>query len=386
MSSFKLFFKRFRNNFLFQYNVIKSVADWTVMLYIIIPTVVIGGMIYRSWWIEIPEWAVSIPFELFFLIPFLYILTGYFRTYILGADQVFLVKHYKVFLGLKKWGVSSTYGMTLILTAGIGVLIAPFWLQHYNTGLFVLLIYLLFLLSSKWSHMAIKGKLARLQKGWRRTLLFYLTIIVQLQLWGAAYQFIYHRQYIILAAEIIVLMTASFVMNRRRIHSKNSIQRDLRIEGDLKVKWISLIFMFSYQVEKELVSSERTRPRLFSKSQVVFKRRTPFFGYLELFTKALIRNFTYSTTYFQSIGALTFSQVVLPPLWLKLGAAGLVALSILAWNEWVWTKLISKHPIGNKYSSKTELLKAQTATRIAAFIPYFCIIAFTLLRYLGVFS
>jgi ABC-2 type transport system permease protein len=385
LSSSKLFLKRFRNNFLFQYNVIKSVADWTVMLYLIIPAVVIGTMVYRSWWMETPEWIMQVPFEIFILIPFLYILPGYFRTYIMDADQVFLIKHYRIFLGLKLWGVLSTYCMTLILTAGIGVFIAPFWFQHFEAGMFVFFIYLLFLLSSKWSHIAIKGILAGYQKNWKRTVLFYLTIVVQLQLWGIALRLVEHGHYLVLAVVSIILMAASFFMNHKRLHSKNSMQRDLRIERELKVKWIAIIFMFSYQVEKDPVASERNRPWLFRKSQLIFRKRTPFYGYLELFTKVLVRNFTYSATYFQSIGALSFSQIILPTLWLKFGAACLIALSILAWNDWIWSKLITKHPIGNKYSGREEWTKAKSTTRIVAFIPFFLVIGFSLLRYFGVF-
>jgi ABC-2 type transport system permease protein len=385
VSSFSLFLRRFRDCFLFQYKVIKSIADWTIMLYLIVPSVIIGSMIYRSWWHGIPYWAAQMPFEIFFLIPFVYILAGYFRTYLLGADQIFLLKDQRLFLGLKKWGVISTYSMTLLMTACIGLLLAPFWLNHYKAGTSEFLVYLLFLLSSKWSHIAVKGVLAGFQKSWKRPLLFLLAIVLQLQLWGAAYQLIDSAQYVLLAAAGILLIGISIVMNRRRIYSKKSMQRDLRIEGMLKVKWIAMIFMFSYQVEKEPVASERSKPRLFRKSQTLFKKRTPFFGYLELYSKVLIRNITYSATYFQSIGTLSFSQVVLPPLWLKLGAAGLVALSILAWNEWVWHKLFANHPIGSKYSDETDRLKAQRATRTLAFIPFFIVLAFSVLSYYGVF-
>ncbi|RIW35672.1 hypothetical protein D3H55_07255 [Bacillus salacetis] len=385
VNSFSLFLKRFRDNFLFQYNVIRSIADWTIMLYLIVPSAVIGIMIYRSWWQEIPELAQQIPFALFFLIPFIYILPGYFRTYLSGADQIFLLKNHKLFLGLKKWGVTSTYSITLLQTACIGVLQAPFWLNHYNTGISSFLFYLLFMISSKWSHIAVKGMLAGLQKSWKRALFFLLGIILQLQLWGIAYRLIDSNRNVILALACVLLVVISFVMNRRRIYSKKSMQRDLRIEGMLKVKWISMIFMFSYQVEKEPAASARSKPRLFRKSQTIFRKRTPFLGYLEMFSKVLIRNFTYSATYFQSIGTLSFAQVVLPPLWLKLSAASLVALSILAWNEWVWHKLFANHPIGSKYSDKAELINAQRATRTLAFLPFFFVLLISLMKFFGAF-
>ncbi|WP_113927178.1 ABC transporter permease [Bacillus sp. P14.5] len=385
VNSFRLFSRRYRDGFQFQYKAFKSVADWTVMLYLIIPSLVIGTMIYRSWWIDIPDWVEQVPFELFYLIPFLYILTGYFRTCLLEADQVFLVKHQRLFLGVKKWGIFSTYAGTFLLTFAVGGLLAPFWLNHYSISVFAFVVYMVFLLSSKWSHMAVKGALAGKKKSWKRTGLFLLAIVVQLQLWGIAYRLMAAGLDVILLLVNIGLIFFSLVLNRKRIFSENSMKRNLHIEGNLKMKWISLILLFSQHVEKQPVSSERSKPLLFPKSQRIFKRQTPTFGYLELFTKVLIRNFTYSATYTQSIGVLSFSQIVLPALWLKLGAAALVALSIFAWNEWIWEKLVTKHPIGSKYSEKAEFIKVQSITRALAFIPYFAILAISMLHYFGVF-
>ena len=354
------------------------------MLYFIVPGALIGGIIYSSWWEETPEWAGAVPFELFFLIPFFYILTGYFRTGLLDADQVFLVKHQGIFLRLKKWGILSTYFTTVLMTGGIGLLTAPFWLNHFDTGFITFFLYNLFILSSKWSHAAVKGMLMGLQKDWRRTGLFILSIIVQLQLWGTALRLITNGYDLLLVVIILILMFISFKMNIRRIYSKNSMRRDLQIESKLKMKWIALIFMFSFHVEKEPVHSERNRPRLFSKSQLIFKTRSPYKGFLEFFMKVMLRNFSYSALYLQSLGTLSFSQIVLPPLWLKLVAAALIAFSILAWNEWVWNKLIASHPIGSKYKNQLELMKARSTTRIAAFIPYLLIMLISFLHYLKV--
>ncbi|WP_456273678.1 ABC transporter permease [Bacillus sp. AK031] len=384
LTSFGLFLARYRNNILYQYNVIKSVADWTVMLYIIIPAMVIGTLIYRSWWQEIPAWAERLPFQLFFFLAFLFILSGYFRTFVLEADQVFLVKHKKIFLALKRWGIVSSYFSMTIMTVCIGVFLAPFWLKHFEISMEAFGVFLLFFFCSKVSHTAVKGTIVGLEKSWSKTVFSFSAIFLQLVLWAGTYRLVEGESYLPLAAASILLIGLTFMINGRRIRSKKSIASDLQIERSLKVKWISLIFQLSYHVENDSIKPPRQKPRIFRKSQTIFKNRTAYFGFLEFFIKVMMRNFSYSGTYLQSLGALSFSQLVLPPLWLKLGAASLIALSILAWNDWAWNKLIAMHPIGNKYKNQLELMRAKNTTKTAAFIPFLLILLFSLLRYFSV--
>ncbi|MEM5599461.1 ABC transporter permease [Niallia circulans] len=66
MNSRKLFFSRLISNWHYQWKVLRSIADWTVIVYILVPLGVFCGVIYRSWWLEIPVWIHKIPF----IVPF----------------------------------------------------------------------------------------------------------------------------------------------------------------------------------------------------------------------------------------------------------------------------------------------------------------------------
>ena len=59
-----LLYNRIRQNWKYQYGIIKTIIDWTIMLYLVVPTAVIGGAVYRSWWFDTPQWIEEMPFGL----------------------------------------------------------------------------------------------------------------------------------------------------------------------------------------------------------------------------------------------------------------------------------------------------------------------------------
>ena len=54
MSSWKLFRDRYIRDRKYQYRVIRSIADWTIIIYLIIPALLFIIFQYRSWWMELP--------------------------------------------------------------------------------------------------------------------------------------------------------------------------------------------------------------------------------------------------------------------------------------------------------------------------------------------
>jgi len=96
MKNRTLFLQRLLKAWKFQYGVLKSIFDWTIILYLVVPAVIIFSFIYRSWWIEMQPWIEDIP--LFLLFFGLYTLSwfGNIRTYIEEADTIFLLKHFSL--------------------------------------------------------------------------------------------------------------------------------------------------------------------------------------------------------------------------------------------------------------------------------------------------
>lgn len=59
----QLFRRRLFSHWREQSAIIRTAADWTVLLYILIPGGLLGGRLYYGFWNEaLPAWSVDLPF------------------------------------------------------------------------------------------------------------------------------------------------------------------------------------------------------------------------------------------------------------------------------------------------------------------------------------
>lgn len=88
-----LFRKRLGRQWQFNLTIFKSIADWTVWIYLFIPTALFSYYLYRETIMQkqfgLLEW---IPFEVFLYVLFLLLQTGTIRSYLESADQLFLIQ------------------------------------------------------------------------------------------------------------------------------------------------------------------------------------------------------------------------------------------------------------------------------------------------------
>ena len=115
LNSRSLFILRIRQNWKYQYGHIKAILDWTVIVYLVVPAIIIGAIIYRSWWIELPTWFEYVPFPFLFALFFLFLWNGHFQTYVREADRIFLIKNERLMLRMKRVGIiySASFNSSL---------------------------------------------------------------------------------------------------------------------------------------------------------------------------------------------------------------------------------------------------------------------------------
>lgn len=123
------------------------------MVYLIVPGTVIFGMIYRSWWLETPEWIAGLPLFLLFFLFYIFSLMGNFRPFVLEADKVFLVKNKPLFMGMRKWGFVYSLFFQVMGTAVMIAIFLPFLINRYFLEWSQIVTLLLFFISLKWSIM-----------------------------------------------------------------------------------------------------------------------------------------------------------------------------------------------------------------------------------------
>ncbi|GIN57662.1 putative transporter YthQ [Lederbergia ruris] len=374
MKSSKLFWLRLKQEWEHRFRTIKSIVDWTVFVYFVLPATVISFFIYRSWWLEIPNWMEGMPIQLLAL--FFFLLWGdHFHTYVREADRIFLRKNKKLFLQLKQWGILYSYCFQCLSVSGLGIAIAPFWYQHFHlhTGNFLLFAGLW--VSLKWLIMSIKGKWNVQVRGWRSLLRGIPLVIGALIIWELGFRLFIQEEAGWLLLLIVINTALSILFVRRRFTSVYNFEQDLAIDELEKNKYTEMIFQLSLDIEKQpRISTNRTKPRLYAQSNRLFKNRNEKTGYLELFIKAVTRNSQYIFQYLQIISVTSAAIILLPPVWLKIAVMISGALFLSTWVGNTWRRIVEEHPFARKYPKEWGYFQAKKIVTEALLIPFIVIV------------
>lgn len=376
MTSNRLLFNRVKQNIMFTYNIYKVVFDWTIIVYLVLPALIISGAIYYSWWSQGPVWLQFVPLELFLVIYFCLTWMGHFRTYVRRADQIYLAKNIPLQLSLKQKGMILSAGKQIVTSLFLAGIFAPFWLMFYQKSILSLVSLSIIWITFKWVIMGVKGEFQRVEKGWKRYLLSAVVLICSFIVWSNYISYsLYDRISIAMLISCLHLFLAILVI-KRRWSSVRTFSQDLQIEESEKVRQIKTIFSLAQEMDKPpQPMSYRKKPRTFSKSQRIFKRRTVINGFLELFIKGVIRNIGQIIGITQIIGVTSGAIFILPPLWMKIffAIAGYIFLHI--WFNAVWERMIGTHPFTKRFADYPAYFQARFRAAMVLSIPYILVIS-----------
>ncbi|MBS4191689.1 ABC transporter permease [Bacillus sp. FJAT-49705] len=389
MNSRKIFMNRLIRAWKYQYGVIRSIADWTIILYLIIPSAAIFIMMYRTWWQETPAWIEFLPFSLIFFSIYLFSWSGRIRTYVQEADKVFLIKNGPIFIGMKKWGYAYSL-LVQFFSTGVSILILlPFLRNHYLLDWQKIITLFFYFFSLKTTILLVKFYLRRIEIKFKKIAAGILLFIV-FSLFSQLIYLLWEKDlFIFIYICGAILMAASVFQSLKALKKISSIDHEIAMGLEDKMKHINIIFSLSYDIEKPAVS-KRTKPLLFRRSKRIFKKRTKVNGHTELFIKIFIRNYSYIFGFIQIISVTTAAMIIIPPLWIK--ATIFIGFLIMMhfWLSLIWDKITASNPISNKYREMPSYFSARKRAVTTLFIAAILILSlfitgwFLLLSYFGV--
>ncbi|WP_338749240.1 ABC transporter permease [Bacillus sp. FJAT-52991] len=377
MSSWQMLMGRVKKNRLSQYKMIRSILDWTVLLYIAVPTAIAAVIIYRSWWSEMPEW--SDPFNLFFLNLLAYIIGwfGRYRTYMQEADALFLCKHRVKFIQMKKWAFAYSFGQWVLKSLLITVILLPFLLFHFLLTPSEIIGFFLLLIGGTFFIVTIQTIFFLREGGWKKKLsqvvVFIVLLLGHLAIFPAI---IYQPMYSVTTA--LFLIVIAFILLWPKVTTTAYFQEEVRKENELRSKLMNSIFQFSPDMEKPKVI-KRKKPFLFRQSRRIFRQRTEEHGLMELFIKILVRNSTYLSGYFRLVAVTAGAMIVVLPLLFKVLILIGFSFFLRGWMVSLWNQLILSHPISNKYETKLAFYKARKKVSVYSSFPAICFLAILLI-------
>ncbi|WP_186438237.1 ABC transporter permease [Cohnella terricola] len=313
----------------------RTVLDWTVLLYIVLPGAFIAVGMYRDFMRDPPSGLTTAMLIPIFGVMALLQLAGKFRTFAERGDALFLHR-------LPKWKqgfgwMGFAYGLACrLLTSAVAVAVAsPLLLQTFNISETYTAILIVFFAAcgSLWT--MVEDRVSLRWKGWRR-------IVIQLLL-RIAFAFVFVRiayfgeEYALLigSASVAIVVLAAALL-RLRIRKNGTLLHEIAVENNAYVSSVSLILRDT--LEKKPVPGRR-RPMWFAQSQPLFRHRNGADKLADSWVKSVLRRSDLWKHMLYFLGAGT-AAIALTPLalavivWLVLPALLLLSLQ-RQWEQWL---------------------------------------------------
>ncbi|WP_175989968.1 ABC transporter permease [Bacillus sp. Marseille-Q1617] len=331
MRASTLFRRRLAAEWNYQWGVMKSVLDWTIVVYLVIPVLIAAPFLYADMW-EHSElyWSGRLPFHVLFVLILFVTASGNFRTYLMEADLLYLLQQKDLLYPFKRYSFLYSVVDSVIRVLAAGVIAMPLFAGIY--GLQVSEVYPLMaaVLAVRLLFMTVKKFTS---KGTVKLAAFVLLAAAAAVLVTNGGSF---------AAGVIGLSMAAAVIFHHLWQMPRTdrwFMKEIEIEGRERVRYIKLILTYSMEVEKE-PENQKSRPlHVFRDSQRLFKgRRSKEDGLLELLVKGFLRR-NYLTLYIQ-VFLLTMSAVIILPIWLKWIVFAGFAFFIQSWLKSLFRKML----------------------------------------------
>jgi ABC-2 type transport system permease protein len=330
MSASRLFFSRAGEELSYQWRVLRSVLDWTIVVYFVIPVLIAAPFLYEDIWQNHHlYWSDKLPYALLFIIALLLSSPGNFRTYLMEADLLHLIQKKALLDPLKRSGFFLSFFGAFLRVFVIFILLLPLFFGVYGLNVHELVSLYLAACSFRLLFLTIKKVFVR---NWSKTSLFFILLILIVTL-------------SVNAKPLVTGLVSLFVIGAVFIHHLSQIAntnrwflKEIEIENRERVRFIKLIMNFSMEVEKEPVN-QRNQPLIFWRgSRRIFKKRSKENGVLDLLMKGFLRR-NYLMSYLQITG-ITVSAIIVLPVWIKWVVFLGFAFFIRSWLKSVFRKMM----------------------------------------------
>lgn len=352
----QLFNRRIISHWREQIAIIRTAADWTVLLYLIIPGGLLGGRLYYGFWNhELPAWSALLPFM---IIPSIFVIllsTGGMLLLLQEGDLLFLRQRKIWVTTILRRGIIYSLLMTTMKMIAAFLLLLPFIIRGYGLTMTAAMSLLLMTVACSWC-VKLFGHLVRVQRhGWRRWLWQIPATALPCGIYfRAALLWDTHLLLVWLTAALFV--TASIWAIRYRLKLQGTFVNDVREDLKQRMKIASILLRGVLDKPRPT----RYKPWIFRKSQPLLSSKQPESRLSAAAIKALVRNPAHLTLYLQFTGVSMVAIFIVPAVLKWLIFIVLTAL-LTYWLFSFWSLFISDDYIGILPFTKEQ--KAEAGSR-----------------------
>ncbi|WP_379158571.1 ABC transporter permease [Paenibacillus sp. sgz5001063] len=361
----KLFRRRLFSHFREQSAIIRTAADWTVLLYIIIPGGLLGGRFYYGFWNnELPSWTSHLPFGIILTLLAILAVTGGIVLLLQEGDLLFLRQREDWIRTIVLRGTLYSLVVTALKMASLYAILLPFIVHGYNISPAAAWALLVMTLACSWC-VKLLGHIVKVQRqGFRRWLWLIPAVTVPCAIYIRA------GLYFKGSPLLLVLVTAGFVAVTAwavhyRLRLRGTFMNDVR--EDYKQRMRIAALMLRGVLDKPRPT--RYKPWIFRKSQPLLKSTLPESRFTAAAIKALVRNPSHLKLYLSFTGVGMIAVFIVPSLLKWLIFALLIAL-MSYWLSSFWLLFAGDDYIGILPFTKEQKADAGTKALPLMLMPF----------------
>ncbi|SCC23897.1 ABC transporter permease [Bacillus wiedmannii] len=336
------FYKRLRHELRRKWKSIRSITDWTVALYIIIPALIFMGIYYRSLWIEELSMGETVYFGLGLFAFYVIAYSRGVRSFFEQADSLFLISYPAHMQKLMQYGMTYTFIRITITNVVVVVAMLPVLMKSIGvTKIQVVLFWLFFTVFRFLLSLLTRFIHVRVGKRWLLWIIKNVMFSISLTFFGVSLFLIYKNPfYSILSIGLAVFLI--IVLIKEKLNYKNCFFKEVEKEKEESMRWTSGIMQVGGHTAKP--SSSNKKPWMFPRSKKFLGKKKES-RIVESFLKEFFRTSSARIFYIQILCISTVS-IIMSPRWIAaiILAFTLVAISRFArdyWNE--FTKKMFLH-------------------------------------------
>ncbi|MDA1830432.1 ABC transporter permease [Bacillus cereus group sp. BY142LC] len=334
----KQFYKRLRHELGHKWKSIRSITDWTVALYFIIPALIFMGIYYRSLWMEELAIGETVFFGLGLLAFYVITYARGVRSFFEQADSLFLISYPVHMKKLIQYGMTYTFIRIAITNVVVVVAMLPVLMKSIGvTKIQVVLFWLFFTIFRFLLALLTRFIHVRVGKRWLLWIIKNVIFSISLSFFGMSLFFIYKDPfYSILCIGLTVFLI--IVLIKEKLNYKNSFLKEVEREKEESMRWTSGIMQVGGHAAKP--SSSNKKPWMFPRSKKFLGKKTDY-RIVESFLKEFFRTSSARIFYIQIVCISTVS-IIMSPKWI---AAIILAFALFAISRYArdyWTEFAKK--------------------------------------------
>ncbi|NWK70018.1 ABC transporter permease [Bacillus paramycoides] len=332
------FNKRLRHELQRKWKSIRSVADWTVALYIIIPALIFMGIYYRSLWMKELSMEETVYFGLGLLAFYFVTFSRGVRSFFEQADSLFLISYPNHMQRLMKFGMIYTFIRIAITNVIVVFIMLPLLMKSMGATIIQIVLFWIFFTVFRFMlSLLMRFINVRIGKRWVLWIIKNVLFSFGLIFFGISLFFIYKNPlFSILFIGLAALLTV--VLVKEKMNYKNYFFKEVEKEKEESMRWTRGIMQVGGHAAKP--SSSNKKPWMFPRSKKILGKKADS-RIIESFLKEFLRTSSALMFYVQIV-LISSVSIIVTPRWITAIILVFALLAIAHYARDYWNEFTKK--------------------------------------------